>query len=81
MCSILSAGPEGPASILVVAKDTAGRWLVQEGLGRLRRHFASLEAALSFANHAPPPFAGAAVAISCAPAAPIANAKGHNVKS
>lgn len=70
MQSISFVGPEGPASILIVAKDTAGRWLVQEGLGRLRRHFASLEAALSFADRAPYPFTGATVAISCGPAMP-----------
>lgn len=81
MYSISSAGPEGPASILVVAKDAAGRWLVQEALGRLCRHFASLEAALSFADHAPPPFAGAAIAISCRPTALLASAEGHNVQS
>lgn len=68
MCLISSAKPEGQASILVIARDAAGRWLVQEGLGRLRRRFATLEAAVSFATHAPPPFAGASIAVSCGPA-------------
>lgn len=68
MQSISHAGPEGSASIiLVVAKDATGCWLVQEGQGRLFRHFASLEAALSFANRAPQPFTGAIVAVSCGP--------------
>lgn len=81
MYSYSSAAPQGSASILVVAKDTAGRWLVQEALGRLRLHFASLDAALRFADEAPPPFAGATVAISCGPPTPPETSRGHNDKS
>lgn len=68
MCSILSACPEGTSSILVVARDYCNRWQVQEALGRLRRHFATFDAAMDFARHAPAPFVGASVAISSKPA-------------
>lgn len=68
MCSILSACQEGAASILVVGKDHRNRWRVQEASGRLQGNFATFDAALNFARHAPEPFAGASVAISSKPA-------------
>jgi hypothetical protein len=61
---------EASTSILIVAKDIGGRWLVQEGLGRMRRRFASLEAAVRFALRGRHAFSGAAVAISCGPTPP-----------
>lgn len=64
------AGHEASTSILIVAKDTGDRWLVQEGLGRMLRRFASLEAAVHFALRGRHPFSGAAVAISCGPTPP-----------
>ncbi len=68
MCSILSAYHEDSTSILVVARDHHDRWQVQEAMGRLHRHFATFDAALNFASHAPAPFVGASVAISSKPA-------------
>lgn len=67
MAVISSIDQDGPGSILVVARDRSNRWLVQEALGRLSRRFASFDAALRFAQHAPAPFAGASVAISSKP--------------
>lgn len=78
MSAIFTAKPVGAASILVVAKDVTGNWLVQEALGRLIQHFASFEAALDFACHAPSPFADAAVAISCASRMGNENGRGYN---
>lgn len=68
MCLIVSPCDDGTSSILVVGKDHRNRWQVQEASGRLQGHFASFDAALKFARHAPEPFAGASVAISSKPA-------------
>lgn len=68
MCLIVSPCGDGTSSILVVGKDHRNRWQVQEASGRLQGHFASFDAALNFARHAPEPFAGASVAISSKPA-------------
>ena len=67
MNALTPALPEQSSSILVVGKDVTGEWSVQEGLDFSRRHFASFDAAMTFARAERQSHPDATIAVSCAP--------------